>query len=38
MESDDLCVILGLSFYEYDLRRDWEENNESMQRRELFEC
>ena len=38
MESGDLCVVLGLSSYSSDLRRNGVGNFESRQRVELVEC
>ena len=37
MESGDLLVTQGLSFYGSDLRENWVGNFESMQKMELFE-
>ena len=36
MESDDLCVALGLFSYKSDLQWNWRGNFESVQRMELF--
>ena len=38
MESGYRRAVLGLSFYESDLRRSGKGNFESMQEMEKFEC